>query len=394
MLQMGELRSLLERFTASNGLEVIPRSLVVNNTDPEAFNYSLEDPIMRHYGSYLEFDHDWSFSTVQPFIRPTDFSELVRGNPHRQSVFDVGAIRFSLGPDNGRRRELHALALGELVRFLTEEVGLDQDLFIFTVFGGGRLVEAAEANGRQINLADPSLTFLPDSATQEILLDLGFLSNQLRVESNLDTFLAEFPMPIEAWAGYRSEIYYDDLDLGPIEIGTDECLYYRRLIWSDEEIRGPKTSLSVTKDIVPHEGTFAASGIGLERVLMVANGLATPYECDHIAPVFETGLALAKADADEQAARVLTDALRVLQLVTADGFGYADLPTKHIKNQWRAYACQLDRCLVELGIDDGGLAELAAVNAASQPWYGELSGMTIPRLLEEIRGYRERVARS
>lgn len=69
------------------------------------------------------------------------------------------------------------------------------------------------------------------------------------------------------------------------------------------------------------------------------------------------------------------------------------LPTKHIKNQWRAYVCQLDRCLVELGIDDDGLAELAAVNAASQPWYSELSG-TIPRLLEEVRGYRERVVRS
>jgi alanyl-tRNA synthetase len=278
-----------------------------------------------------------------------------------------------------------------MVRFLTEEVGLDPNQLSFTYYGGGPLTEAAEASGRKLNLADKSLSFPPDTVTREVLKGLGLGGNQIIAETSLDTFLAEFPAPIEFWAGYRYEVFYTDPDTQErIEIGTGERLEYRRLVWEAERIRGSMTGLAVTKDIVPHPGCFAACGIGLERVLTVTNGLATPYECDHIAPVYDMTLSKARVR-DEQAARVLTDALRTLHLVVADGFGFDSLPSRHLKNAYGKYCCELDRCARMLGVDDTALGELCAVNAAAQPWYEELAEAT-PRVLQELAAYRRRVA--
>lgn len=388
LLPMQNLRTRLEHFAVQTGLDVIPRSAVVNDVDPEQFNYSIEEPILRRYGAYLEFDAPWSFAVIQPFVRPTDFSLLVRREALRQSVFDVGAIRFALDPDTRNRRDLHRQCLADTIRFLVEEIGLDRDRLSFTCYGGGSLVEAARASGRELHLADPSLSFPPDMMTVEALVELGISEDRIFPETSLDTFLAEFPAPIEFWAGYRYEVFYTHpVTEENIEIGTGERLEYRRLVWEPKRTPDPA---SATRDIIPHSGCFAACGVGLDRLAIVTNKLATPYECDHIKPVYESALSRASR-LDDQAARVLTDALRVLHLVAADGFGFDDLPSRHLKGQYRRYCRELVRAASLLGLEDTVLLEICQTNAKAQPWYGELSAAS-PKVVGELTAYRSRVA--
>jgi len=259
------------------------------------------------------------------------------------------------------------------VEFLVDVVGLSPQRLSFTYFGGGTLREASN------DLIKVDREFLEDAVTRDTLRELGFAESQLIPETSLDTFLAVFPPPVEFWAGYRIELFYTDpVDGYRFEIGTAEHLHYRQV----------KNGSNTTVDVVPQDGCFVGCAVGMDRLLMAVNNYHWPYQCDHIAPVYEAAFDATYVD-DDHAVAVLTDAVRALHRIVADGFGFDNLPSPEIKGRYNTYWAKAMRAIEILEMDPEVLSDLCAANVTAQPWYPELAAAK-ERVIAEREAYLKR----
>ena len=372
VLSMQGLRQLVEAFGQKNVDEVIERSRVINDVDKRSFNYSIEEPILRHYGSYFAIDRPWSFTTIQPAIRAADFDRLLSGERNRLSVFDIAALCYRFEPDPTQICDLQRRGICELMDFLTTKVGLDRNRLYVTYYNGGTIKAASD--GR----VDVNRFFPRDTTTYDTLRSIGFSPNQVRGITSLDTLLVTFPAKTEFWAGYRFEVFYRFDQSHEVEIGTGEALAFKRVVSRAGDIL----------DVVPAPACLVACVVGMERVLMAANGCSDPFACDHIKPLIDCVIA-ASGVPDDHAARVLVDAVRALHLCAADEFGFTKLPSRHVKQEYSSYCGRLLQSASALALDSLQQQAIVSVNAEAQPWYGELRG-ACGRVSSELLFYRER----
>jgi hypothetical protein len=164
-----------------------------------------------------------------------------------------------------------------------------------------------------------------DSLTYAQWLKHGVPKENFIWDATRDTFLSLFMFARPTPWGYRNELLYD-VDKGLdedalLDIGTIEYVHWKPVF---ENPNVQKLRHYMIKDIVPWGHHVVACGMGVERLLMAANGLESAMQCDHLAPVYNAVLHDADTQ-DNKAAFVFVDTLRSLYKIIADAHGYVTL---------------------------------------------------------------------
>ena len=239
-------------FAEGKGMPWIAPSALVNPVDRNAFNYSLEEPIIREFSSFTEFTHPYVCSTVQPCLRGSDFSLIKKETSGDHMIlFHMMPVSYFLMPHVDDLAETQKESIRNTLEFL-DVVGIDINRMIVSCFAGGYLDEVS--NG----LIPVHKYFPADSVSVNFLLELGLSSSQIKMVSNADTFMGTFSGADDFLAGYRFEIFYIRDDDSIIEIGTGEALGFKQLHEDGK-----------TVDIVASKSCASAVVIGLERLQSV-----------------------------------------------------------------------------------------------------------------------------
>jgi hypothetical protein len=368
----GDLRRRLEAFARGEGLEFISPASLINEVDETSFNYSVEEPILRRYGDYFRFPAPWSFSTIQPCVRPADLGRLQRGkNTWRLSLFEMGVVDYELSPVREDARSLHQRAIERFWQFCVETVGLDPDQLRVSYFAGGRIPHLDNS------ASDAEAALSADSVTPETFRMLGLADEHLCAQADLDTFLLTFPIPSDFWAGYRFEVFaVAEHSSELVEIGTGEALTWRCVKKGDR-----------LRALEPGPGCVVAFAVGIERLLAVQSGLRSVYDTDVIAPLHRR-LCEMTSEGDTVNTRALTDALRACHMIVADGGTFETLNRRRRKH-FRAYLRTVDTLSRKSHLPVDALKSCWEMNAALQPWHHRLAG-SIDAVAGQLIGYRGR----
>lgn len=367
-----ELITQYHRFCEQNGWERIQRSSVINDANPTAFNYSMEEPILRKYGGFFTITAPWAFSTVQPCIRTGDFGRLKKTGDDltHMTLFHMLPIAFSIAPDHSDYEARHKAAILKPLSFLTERLRLDIKRIKVSYFSGGHIRDVSR--GR----ISSNLTFPPDELTRRACIEAGMTEEQLIPELSTNTLLCTSPVAGDFYAGYRYELYYQLQNGALIEIGTGESLEWKQLVQN-----------GVTTDIVPMEQTICLSVVGLERCLIASGNLTTIAQCDHIKPILEYCQQNAPSY-DYKTAFLFVDSLRTMHLVIADGGVYNSLNHRlreHARALLRVFTSSQD----SLHLSEDQVRKALLLNAEKQSWLPELAE-SVERTMKELTLYRGR----
>lgn len=158
--------------------------------------------------------------------------------------------------------------------------------------------------------------------------------------------------------GYRNEIFVK-IDGKLLDLATLEYLIYEPIF---------KNGYIVS--IRPGNFLVIVSGVGIERMLMAKNKYKKIIECDHIFPIYEKVLNLAKKK-DEHKSLIVTESLRVVHRVFTDSKGYSNL-SKTRKDLVRKYLRALRDNLKYLEISKEEIKYLLSLNSKLQDYYPEL----------------------
>jgi hypothetical protein len=242
------------QFLVDHGITWIEPASLINDVDPHAFNYSLEEPLLREFGTYFPVFADYSFGTAQACIRGGDVSRLKRGESNNHlCLFHILPVTYKVTTSLETVDAWHRESIRLLCEFLFERVGLDPDRLMVTYFGGGNL---ATISTGQVPL---SQHFPEDANTREFFLASGIKAHQLIPQSSLDNFVASFEGSGDFYAGPRFEIFYPLGDGSILEIGTGEALYHRQVRRDGQLI-----------DIKASNCAIIPLAVGLERVVACA----------------------------------------------------------------------------------------------------------------------------
>ncbi len=236
-------------FAERKGLPWIEPAPLVNEVDHRAFNYSLEGPILREFGEFLNITHYYEMATVQPCIRGGDVSRIKRGETDNHLVlFNIFPLAFPLLPDVNDLERYHRRAIANLIEFI-EGAGLDIGKLKVTYFAGGNIADISKGQ------VPVNKSFPEDSVTRESFLEAGLSDSQIEPVASLDTFVATFAGDGDFYAGNRYEIHYPLGNGKLLEIGTGEALAYRQVRVKE-----------ATTDIVPAHSGVAPVVLGMERL--------------------------------------------------------------------------------------------------------------------------------
>ena len=74
---MQHCRERIQNWPKHSEIVKVERAPIITPGFPGTFNLSFtEDPWLKEYGKFVDFDHDYHFSTIQSCIRPNDFPLL------------------------------------------------------------------------------------------------------------------------------------------------------------------------------------------------------------------------------------------------------------------------------------------------------------------------------
>lgn len=325
------------------------------------------------FGQYLEYDHDLCFTKIQPVIRHQDWPTLLTANNDRfryLSLFDMAGVGgMTIMTDAGRQDELTKYAIDTEFRFLMS-LGLKKDNLRVAYFVETSIKEATAGK------YDFGKVFPTDPFVNYWVEHCGLKPEQLIPDHSRDTMLALNVFGLPTPWGYRYEILYDHRGQ-LVDIGTVEYLNYRPLFDDHGKIR----------DIVPFNHAFAASVVGVERLLMIVNDLNTVWEVDTIAPLIQliadTADQSLSAEVRADQSMIAAQALRAIHRITADGGRYSKL-NKRRKEYLRNFYRALFHSLTVLHIEPTRemLSSMSKMNARLNNFYPELAA-AVPVLLDE-----------
>ena len=383
MVTYKSLRDKLQNLEKYEGCVKIDRPPVINEGFPGQFNVSFtEHPWLKEHGRYLDFDHDYVFTTVPSCIRWNDIydentksSKLEGEDSWRYlGVFEmadlIGMIGLSKRTDT---LDLQKKQASSLVKLL-ESLGISKEQIYPSYQIGGDVPKVTD--GRY----DFSYKIHPDEIGRQILLEQGIPEENLIKDKTRDTLLAlrlERQLPngkgktqIKTPWGYRNEI---NVNIGTkenpkyVDIGTLE-----RFVWKPIYEKGKIVGLEDIEDEV------SIGAVGLERLCMVANGLDSVQEIDCIKPFYDI-LPIGSQ-------RVLVgEGLRTLHRIYSDMKKYGIELTRSRKKKVK----RMLRTILDFSLSIKDIEKLLKVNAENQPWHPELNeGVNF--CLKEIQDYSAR----
>lgn len=344
-----ELRhKIIELMSKFPDAEVRGNYPVVNRAFPGAFHTSLDEPeLLDAYEGYTNYDKSLIFGKIQPAVRLKDLNEVSRSYKHL-STFDMAGISVT---EPGT--EKYGERVKRIIRFLKDSfmlAGLDPKKLHLVLNGGGQLSDLSEGKYTL------DFEFPRDNLSVQIWKTEGLTDSQFQFDNTRQTFL---PLKLfdrlTPW-GYRTEILYDYHD-DKIDLGTVEHLPYLP-DFHDGQLVGIK----------PFKNTALASGLGLERLLLVNQGANHVREVDPVRTLYQRVYSDATKH-DPNLAFVLTDCLRTLHRVFSDIQEPLSFNRREKIRKCRKLA--LDS-MKELGIPYSKLRAYLELNAEAQDYYPEL----------------------
>ena len=232
-------------------------------------------------------------TTVQKCFRTTDIDNV--GNTARHLTFFEMLGNFSIGDYFKQRAVEMAWELS------LEGFGFDPDDIWITVFEG-----------------DEELGLGPDEEAIEAWVSVGVPRERIVQCPRSENFWQGGPT---GPCGPCSELY---LDRG-LEWGTaddlpggenERFLEYWNLVFTQYDMG---TDADGATTLAPLPANNIDTGLGLERMAVIQQGVQTVFETDTFAPLMALGRALASSEPDERALRILSDHSRAMTFLIADG---------------------------------------------------------------------------
>ncbi len=232
-------------------------------------------------------------ATVQKCFRTTDIDNV--GNTARHLTFFEMLGNFSIGDYFKQEAVEWAWELSQT------GFGFDpQDIWI-TVFEG-----------------DEELGLGPDEEAIDAWLSVGVPRERIVLCPRSENFWQAGP---SGPCGPCSELYIDrGLDFGAADDlpgGENErFLEYWNLVFTQYDL-GRDAEGRATLEPLP--ASNIDTGLGLERMAVIQQGVETIFDTDTFAPLMALGRELASKDPDERALRILADHSRAMAFLIADG---------------------------------------------------------------------------
>ena len=365
------LRNLVKSHPKFEGCINVSRAPLMHDGFPGTFNLSFtEYDWLREYGKFVDFDHDFSFSTIQSCIRPDDFANIfgIMDSWKYLGPFEIadltGAINLSEKPDY---KKLQTWQINNLISFL-KEVGIYPERIHPSYCAGGTVQELTD--GRyNFNFFVPE-----DKISKEAFLENGVPERNLIPDKTRDTFLSLHLQRPTFW-GYRTEVNstrsYSDPEL--VDIATTEYLPWRPVYLGNENSMKNIVGLEESKS------GSAISALGLERLCMVINEFPTVRDVDYISPVYD----VFEEYIDKYSFEFEVEGLRALHRVFSDVNKYKISPGRHQKAKLKDLfrKSKLNRFTKK------ALREVLTMHSQTQPWHPELADGIEPTI-ERIERYK------
>ena len=265
-------------------------------------------------------------ASVQKCFRTTDIENV--GNTTRHLTFFEMLGNFSIG-------DYFKQAAVEWAWDLSQTgFGFDPDDIWITVFEG-----------------DEKLGLGPDDEAIEAWLSVGVPRERI----------VQCPRSENFWqagesgpCGPCSELYIDrglgwgtadDLPGGE----NERFLEYWNLVFTQYDLT---THADGSESLAPLPASNIDTGLGLERMAVIQQGVDSVFETDTFAPLMALGRELARAEPDERALRILSDHSRALTFLVADGVVPSNEDRGYILRRIMRRAIQQGR---RIGIEPGFL---------------------------------------
>ncbi len=304
-------------------------------------------------------------ATVQKCFRTTDIENV--GNTTRHLTFFEMLGNFSIGDYFKQEAVEWAWELSQ------NGFGFDPGDIWITVFEG-----------------DEKLGLGPDQEAIEAWLAVGVPRERI----------VECPRSENFWqagasgpCGPCSELYIDrGLDWGtPDDLpgGENErFLEYWNLVFTQYDLT---THTDGSESLEPLPASNIDTGLGLERMAVIQQGVDTVFETDTFAPLMALGRQLACAEPDERALRILADHSRAMTFLIADGVVPSNEDRGYILRRIMRRAIQQGN---RIGMQAGFLPQFAAkVIAIMGAAYPELERERDP-ILRWVRSEEEGFGRT
>jgi len=231
--------------------------------------------------------------SVQKCFRTTDIENV--GNTARHLTFFEMLGNFSIGDYFKQEAVAWAWDLSQT------GFGFNPDDIWITVFEG-----------------DEKLGLGPDEEAIEAWLSVGVPRERIVLCPRSENF---WQAGTSGPCGPCSELYIDrGLDWGSDEDlpgGENErFLEYWNLVFTQYDLT---THPDGSESLEPLPASNIDTGLGLERMAVIQQGVETVFETDTFAPLMALGRELASKDPDERALRILADHSRAMTFLIADG---------------------------------------------------------------------------
>jgi alanyl-tRNA synthetase len=284
-------------------------------------------------------------ATVQKCFRTTDIENV--GNTTRHLTFFEMLGNFSIGD------YFKQLAVEMAWDLSQTGFGFDPDDIWITVFEG-----------------DAELGLGPDEEAIEAWLSVGVPRERIVLCPRSENF---WQAGDSGPCGPCSELYIDrGLDWGTeddLPGGENErFLEYWNLVFTQYDL-GQDADGRPT--LAPLPASNIDTGLGLERMAVIQQGVDSVFETDTFAPLMALGRELAAKDPDERALRILADHSRALTFLIADGVVPSNEDRGYILRRIMRRAIQQGR---RIGIEPGFLPAFVetviAIMGAAYPELG------------------------
>ncbi|HUR84744.1 MAG TPA: alanine--tRNA ligase [Solirubrobacteraceae bacterium] len=265
-------------------------------------------------------------TTCQKCFRTTDIENV--GNTARHLTFFEMLGNFSIGDYFKQAAVEWAWELS------LDGFGFDADDIWISVFEG-----------------DEKLGLGPDEEAIEAWVSVGVPRERIVMLPRSENF---WQAGTSGPCGPCSELY---LDRG-VQFGTpddlpggenDRFLEYWNLVFTQYDLT---THPDGSETLTPLPASNIDTGLGLERMAVIQQGVETVFETDTFAPLMALGRDLASAEPDERALRILADHSRAMTFLIADGVVPSNEDRGYILRRVMRRAIQQGR---RIGIEPGFL---------------------------------------
>jgi alanyl-tRNA synthetase len=342
-----EIREQFQSFFEARDHKRQPSASLIPRNDPSTLLISAGMHPLKPYFAGRESPPHIRLTSCQKCFRTPDIDEV--GITKRHLTFFEMLGNFSIG-DYFKQG-----AVEMAWEFSLEHLGFDPERIWVTIFEG-----------------DEQLGLGPDEEAIEAWLSVGFPRERIVALPRSENF---WQAGATGPCGPCSELYYDrGLEFGTADDlpggDNERFLEYWNLVFMqyDQEPEGVLTPLPA-KNI--------DTGLGLERMATIQQGVDSVFETDNFAPLVELGVELSGRaygrDADtDRALRILADHSRGMSFLIADGV----VPS----NEDRGYVLRriMRRAILQgrrIGVEPGFLPRFAGV-------VRELMGASYPELVE------------